>query len=81
MVLLARMQGIEISDAVDTEHDRFAIDHELALLVPQRGLDDPGIAAAPVVAVPAEQAHALALALNVIFDFVNPGGRRGDARA
>jgi hypothetical protein len=49
-------------------------------------LDDPGIAAAPIVAVAAEQADALALALNdqaiaVIFDLMELGGRRGDARA
>jgi hypothetical protein len=56
------------------------------VLVLERGLDDPGIASAPVIAVAGKQTHALALALNdqaiaVIFDFVEPGARRGDARA
>ena len=55
IVVLARMQGIEIGDAVHTEHDRFAVDYELAVLVLQCGLDDPGIAAAPFVAVAAEE--------------------------
>ena len=86
IVVLARMQGIEIGDAVHTEHDRFAVDYELAVLVLQSGLDDdPGIAAAPFGAVAAEEAHAVAVALNdqaiaVIFDFVQPNRRRGDAR-
>jgi hypothetical protein len=53
------VQGVEVGDAVDTEHHGLAVDHELAVL--QRGLDDPGIAAAPLVAVAGEQAHALAI--------------------
>jgi len=63
--------------------DRLAVDHELAALVLQRGLDDPWIATAPVVAVAGKQAHGLALALNdqaiaVRFDFVERRGRRWD---
>jgi len=54
VIVLARMQGVEVGDAVDAEHDRLAIDDELAMLVLERRLDDPGIAAAPVVAVAAE---------------------------
>jgi hypothetical protein len=45
------------------------------LSVAQRGFDDQGIAGGPIVAVPGEQPHALALALAdqalaVMFDFV-----------
>jgi hypothetical protein len=56
IIVLARVQGVEIRDAVDAEHHSLAIDHELVVLVLQRGFDDPGISAAPVVAVAAEQA-------------------------
>src|SRR5262249_38133941 len=50
-------------------------------------LDDPRLAAAPIVAVTGEQAHAIAVAddcepVAVVFDFVEPvGGRRNDLAA
>ena len=47
---MSRVQGVEIGNAVDTEHDRLFVDDELRMLVLQRGLDDPGIAIGPVVA-------------------------------
>jgi hypothetical protein len=47
-------QRATIGDAVDTEHDRLPVDHELAMLALQRGLDDPGIAVAPVHPASAE---------------------------
>jgi hypothetical protein len=86
MIALARVQRVEIGDAVDAEHHGLAVDGELVVLVLQRGFDNPRISSAAVVAVAAEQTNALTFALNdqaiaVIFDFVEPGGRRGDARA
>jgi hypothetical protein len=53
------MQPVEIRDAVDA-----AVDYERSSPVLERGLDDQRIAARPVVAVPGEQPHALALGLN-----------------
>jgi len=60
------MQRIEIGDAVDAEDNGLAIDDELLMPVPQRALDDPRITAAPVVAVPGNQAHAVAIASYLI---------------
>jgi hypothetical protein len=77
----ASMQGVEVGNAVDAEDD------SLACRFLQRGLDDPRIAGAPIVAVAAEQAHAASIALNdqavaVVFDFVEPvRGRRDDLAA
>jgi len=47
----ASVQGIEVGDAVDAEHHRLAVDDEMAVPVPRRGLDDPETAVAPVPAV------------------------------
>ena len=47
--MLARVQSVEIGNAVDAEHGGFAVDDELLVSVLQRGLDDPGIALAPVI--------------------------------
>ena len=49
----------------------------------ERGLDDPGVTAAPVVAVACKQPNAVAITVNdqaetVVFDFVNPFRRRRD---
>jgi len=46
-------------------------------------LDDPGIALGPVITVPGEQPHAIAVALQaqpiaVVLDFVKPFGTKGD---
>ena len=48
---------------VDAENDGLSINDKLRVPVLQRGLDDPWITAAPVVAVPSDQAHAIAVAL------------------
>lgn len=55
------MQGIEVGHAVDTENHRFAIEHEMPGTVPARGLDNPGIASGPIVAVSSEKPHAIAV--------------------
>ena len=88
LVLPARVQGIEIGDAVDPEHDRLAVDHKLLEPIPECRLDDPGIAVSPVVAAAGDQAHAIPLALQaeavtVVFHLVESdrmvrdGGRAG----
>ena len=82
LVVLARMQRIEIGDAIDAEDDGLAVDDELLHPVLQRGFNDPRIPFCPVIPVPGEQAHAVAVALNaqpipVIFDFVEPSARAG----
>lgn len=91
VVVLARMQRVEVRDAVDAEHHSLTVNDELLLSVLQRRLDDPGEALRPVMAGPGDQPHGFALALDaqavaVIFDFVNPVGtsrhglcRRGQA--
>jgi hypothetical protein len=56
VIVLARVQGVEVRDAVDPEHHGLAVDHEQAVFVLQLGRDDPGVTAAPLVAVPGEQA-------------------------
>jgi hypothetical protein len=66
LLLPARVQGVEISDAVDTEHDSLAVNDKLPMPVLQRGLDDPGIAIGPVVAASGDQSNAIPLALQAI---------------
>jgi hypothetical protein len=39
--VLARVQGVEVGNAVDAEDDSLAVNDELAMPVLQRGLDDP----------------------------------------
>jgi hypothetical protein len=77
VIMPARMQAVEIRDAVHAQQHRLAIDHKRTGEVAQRGFDDSGIPIAPIVAVAGEQAHALALALDdqaiaVMFDFMEP---------
>jgi hypothetical protein len=77
VIVLARVQRVEVGDAVDAEDDRLAIDDELLVSVLQRGLDDPEIALGPVVSAPRDQPHAIAGALDpqavaVILDLVEP---------
>jgi hypothetical protein len=57
------VQDVEVSDAVDTEHDSLAVNDELPMPVLKRRLDDPGIAIGPVVAASGDQANATAVAL------------------
>jgi hypothetical protein len=48
VVMPARVQRIEVGDAVDTEHHCLAVDHELLMPVLQRRLDDPRVTVGPV---------------------------------
>ena len=50
LVVLPRMQGVEISDSGDAENHRLAVDDELLVPVLQRPLDDPGKATGLAVA-------------------------------
>lgn len=59
----AGVQRIEIGDAVNAEHNRFAIERKLPMPVLQCCLDDPGIPIGPVVSAARDQAHAVAVAL------------------
>ena len=47
----ARVQRVEVGDAVDAEHHRLAVDHEPLESI-QRRLDDPRITIGPVVTTP-----------------------------
>lgn len=59
VVVLARVQGIEIRDAVDAQVHGFAIDNEVLLAILQPGLGDPGITHCPISAVARQQAQAV----------------------
>jgi hypothetical protein len=77
LVVLARVQRVEIGDAVDSQDDGLTIDDEMLLPVLQRAIDDPREAAAPVVAVACEKSHALVLAdedqaVAIVFDLMKP---------
>jgi hypothetical protein len=48
IVVLARMQGVEVGDTVDVEDDGLSVEHEPLA----RGLGDPGVALGPVIAAP-----------------------------
>jgi hypothetical protein len=56
--MLAGMKRIEVGDAIRAEDDGLA-DDELLALVSARGLDDPGIALCPVIAVARNQPDAI----------------------
>jgi hypothetical protein len=92
----AGVQRIEIGDAVDAQEHRLAIDDKRGgSAVSQRGLGDQRIAGGPIVAVPREQPHGLALSLDdqpiaVVLDLVKPiaagwnlfgGGSEGRVRS
>ena len=64
VIVLARVQGIEIGNAVDAEDDRFAIDDELLHPVLERGFHDPGVSPGPVVTIAGDQSHTIAIALH-----------------
>jgi hypothetical protein len=49
LVMLARMQGVEVRDAVDAEDDGFAVDHERLLPDLPRCLGDPRVAGGAIV--------------------------------
>lgn len=53
LVVPARVQGVEVGDAVDPQHHGFAVDDEAVLWKSVN----------PIVAAPRDQAHAISLAL------------------
>jgi hypothetical protein len=59
----ARVQGVEVGDAAEAEHDCLAVDDELPMPVLQRRLDDPREAIGPVVRAARDQANAIPVAL------------------
>lgn len=63
VVMLARVECIEISYTINTEHNGFAIEYNALLADLSRGLHDPRIAAGPVVPTPADQTHAIIVSL------------------
>lgn len=77
------MEGIEICDAIDAEHDRLAINDEPPVPVFTCGLHDPRISVGPVIATARDQSHAVAIALQpepvaVVLDLVEPVRTGGD---
>ena len=52
MIVHPAMQAVEIQNTVDAEQHGLAIDHERAVSVPKRGIDDQRKPIAPVVAIP-----------------------------
>ena len=71
------MQGVEVRDAIRPENDGLASENELFVPVPQRGLDDPGIALRPVIATARDQTNAISVTVNeqteaVVFYLVQP---------
>ena len=81
VIVLARVQRIEVGDAVDAEDDSLAVDDKLLDPVLKCRFHDPWISTGPVVPVAGDRAHTIALALHpdavaVVFDFVKPSGPR-----
>src|SRR6266849_1994382 len=77
VVMLPRVQSVEIGDAVNAEQNRLAIEDERGLPVSQCRLNDQRIAGGPIVAVAGEQPHARAVAVDdqavaVVFYFMEP---------
>jgi hypothetical protein len=77
VVVLAGVQGVEVGDAVYSEHHSLAINDELRLADLPGCLRDPGKAPGPVQAAARRQLHLIAVALHaqpvaVVFDLVEP---------
>jgi hypothetical protein len=75
--MFARVECIEVRNAVHAENNRLAVDDELGLPVPQCGFGYPRISLCPVKAVSGEQPDTITVAFQaqtipVIFDFVEP---------
>ena len=83
-VMLARVQSIEISDAIYPEYYRLAVNDKALLPVPQSAFHDPRISVGPIVATTGDQAHAVPAfqpePVPVILHFMEPiGAIRNDA--
>jgi hypothetical protein len=63
-VLPARVQRVEIGDAVNAQNDSLAIDDELLAPVSEGGLSDPGEALRRVIAAAGNEPHAVAIAFD-----------------
>ena len=50
-VMLSRVQGIEIGDAVDAEHHGLTINDKMPVPILESRFDDPGVTVSPVVTV------------------------------
>jgi hypothetical protein len=61
-----KTRPLKSENSVDAKQDGFAIQHKGSGPDVQGGFDNEGISVGPVVAVPGEQPHALALELNEI---------------
>ena len=77
--MLAAIKAIGVGDAVNAEEHGFTVDYKLLGLDPTSGLNDLGIAAAPIVTVPGEQPNSVIVALNnqpeaILLNFMNPSG-------
>ena len=64
--MLTRVQAVEVRSAICAEQNSFTVNHEGALAVSQRGLDNQGKAVAPVVPVAGEEPNPLAFTLNYL---------------
>ncbi len=86
VVVPARMQRVEIGDAVEPEDYDLPLNGEVFLAVLQRSFGNPGITLGPVGAAAGEQTHAPLLADNqhpiaVVLHFVEPVWTAGDLLA
>ncbi len=82
ILMLARMQRVEVCDTIDAQHHGFPVGHKLLVAVLECGFDDPRIALGPVVAAPRDQPETVAVPLQpdavaVVFDLVEPAGADG----
>jgi hypothetical protein len=71
------VQRSEVRGAIEAEHDRLSVDHEMLLAQFQRGRDDQREAPRPIMPAPADQTHAALLAdkhhpVTVVLHFVQP---------
>jgi hypothetical protein len=81
-VVPTRVQAVEVRSTIYAEQHSLTVNHKRALAISQRGLDNEGIAVAPVVTIASEKTHALSVTLNdqavaILLDFVNPVGTAG----
>src|SRR6266404_4156458 len=77
MVGSAGLEGVEVGDPVDAEHDGFAVQDKPRPADLPRRFDDPGKPLGPVQAALGKQPHAVPVALHaepvvVVFDLVDP---------
>jgi hypothetical protein len=64
VVVLARVERVEVGDAVEPEDDDLAVDDKTLLSVLPCGLDNPGKAFGPIVTAAGDQPNAITIALD-----------------